>query len=163
MKKYQSGGKNLSSPAKKTYPGSKFASAEDSIQKTNRAINLERDFNAKSIKDRKDNLKAESKATQEARSRNQRDPDVARLRKGEGYSGADRNKALISARQTPGGMSLYSGKRDEDYKSGGTIKKQTMKNKPAPKKKMSAKEMEAMKKAKAPMMKYGGKMGKKPC
>lgn len=38
-----------------------------------------------------------------------------------------------------------------------------MKNKPAPKKKMSAKEMEAMKKAKAPMMKYGGKMGKKSC
>jgi hypothetical protein len=30
-------------------------------------------------------------------------------------------------------------------------------------KKMSAKEMEAMKKAKTPMMKYGGKMGKKPC
>ncbi len=51
----------------------------------------------------------------------------------------------------------------EKYKSGGTIKKQTMKNKPAPKKKMSAKEMEAMKKAKTPIMKYGGKMGKKPC
>ena len=49
------------------------------------------------------------------------------------------------------------------YKEGGTIKKQTMKNKTAPKKKMSAKEMEAMKKAKTPMMKYGGKMGKKPC
>lgn len=49
------------------------------------------------------------------------------------------------------------------YKKGGTIKKQTMKNKPAPKKKMSAKEMEAMKKAKTPMMKHGGKMGKKPC
>jgi len=49
------------------------------------------------------------------------------------------------------------------YQQGGTIKKQTMKNKPAPKKKMSAKEMEAMKKAKTPMMKYGGKMGKKSC
>lgn len=50
-----------------------------------------------------------------------------------------------------------------EYKSGGAIKKQTMKNKPAPKKKMSAKEMEAMKKAKTPMMKYGGKMNKKSC
>ena len=49
------------------------------------------------------------------------------------------------------------------YKQGGTINPTTMKNKPAPKKKMSAKEMEAMKKAKTPMMKYGGKMGKKPC
>jgi len=48
---------------------------------------------------------------------------------------------------------------------GGTIKNQTtMKKKPAPKKKMSAKEMEAMKKANnTPMMKYGGKMGKKSC
>jgi hypothetical protein len=49
------------------------------------------------------------------------------------------------------------------YKQGGTINPTTMKNKPAPKKKMSAKEMEAMKKAKTPMMKYGGKMGKKSC
>lgn len=51
------------------------------------------------------------------------------------------------------------------YKEGGTIKNQTAmkKQKPAPKKKMSAKEMEAMKKAKTPMMKYGGKMGKKSC
>ena len=50
------------------------------------------------------------------------------------------------------------------YKSGGTIKPTTMKKqKTAPKSKMSAKEMEAMKKGKAPMMKYGGKMGKKPC
>jgi hypothetical protein len=38
-----------------------------------------------------------------------------------------------------------------------------MKNKPAPKKKMSAKEMEAIKKSKMSTMKYGGKMGKKPC
>jgi hypothetical protein len=36
-----------------------------------------------------------------------------------------------------------------------------MKKKPAPKKKMSAKEMEAMKKAQMSTMKYGGKMKKK--
>jgi hypothetical protein len=38
-----------------------------------------------------------------------------------------------------------------------------MKKKKPADKKMSAKEMEAMKKAKTPMMKSGGKMGKKPC
>lgn len=160
MKKYQSGGK--------TSKGSAFKSASDSTTRTNSAINTMRNFEAARAAQKKNegtNYKAENRNVTARRKVMERDPDVQRLRQGTGYSPEDRKKAIVSSQQTPGGIGFYSGKRDEDYKKGGTIKNPTAmkKQKTAPKKKMSAKEMEAMKKANTPMMKYGGKMGKKSC
>ena len=83
--------------------------------------------------------------------------------KGNKFSQADKDE-IASRSFSYWGEELDEMQPASNYKKGGSIKKPTtMKNKPAPKKKMSAKEMEAMKKAKTPMMKYGGKMGKKPC
>jgi len=177
MKKYQSGGKTSQATKlpkgseiklppyqhKKTYEGSPYKSAADSTSKANKIIELERDFLAKhkAMREKTPKWGVETPEVDAARKRYERDPDVANYRlnpQGKYYSSEDYMKIHEEGRKRPGQQS-------DKYKKGGTIKNPTAmkKQKTAPKKKMSAKELEAMKKANTPMMKYGGKMGKKPC
>lgn len=149
MKKYQSGGK-----ASKAQPKN-FKSAQDSVQ------------TARDISQRIRTFDRSPSYSDSAREKTDAEMLKSFLNS-KGFGGpknrfSTTDKERIAKRAFhPLGAEMDKEDPATNYKSGGTIKKQTMKNKPAPKKKMSAKEMEAMKKAKTPMMKSGGKM-KKPC
>lgn len=175
MKKYQSGGKN--SPAKPkpvplpkkasdkpkpvsykqggTIKPKNFKSAQDSVQTARDISQRIRTF---------DRSPAYSDSATEKTDAEM----LGSFLKSKGFGGPNdrfstKDKEKIATRALhPLGAEMDREDPATNYKSGGTIKKQTMKNKPAPKKKMSTKEMEATKKGKTPMMKYGGKM-KKPC
>ena len=167
IKKYQSGGKTNTPKENPAEPWrgnkSKFDSPRDSVSA---ARELSYKFRKAALLEEKG--KATPAQIDSAYNVYKKAADAYGLGKeNKGFSQKHKEKIFARALHHPIGMlqdeTESPSSFPDKYKTGGTIKKQTMKNKPAPKKKMSAKEMEAMKKAKTPMMKYGGKMGKKSC
>ena len=173
MKKYQSGGKTSKATAK-----SNFSSPRDSVQTARDISSTVREYAKKSgefYNAYPSNRERPGAYTPRTFTDAQQDSasvalgkylDKKGFKKGEGnkFSVADKNEISRRALTLRGELDDRESPASK-YKKGGTIKNQTSmkKQKPAPKKKVSAKEMEAMKKANTPMMKYGGKIGKKPC